>query len=72
MSVRFRSSTLGLRANLHYWYDARKGFKGKRPFTSSNAVRLIGEIWRGSADLSRIGDTVEYRLRKTTLGRSVK
>ncbi len=63
-SMRFRSSTLGLRASLQYWYDARKGFKGEKPFMSSRAVRFVGRVWRGVTDLLRIGDTVEYRLVK--------
>ncbi len=63
-SMRFRSSTLGLRASLQYWYDARKGFKGEKPFMSSRAVRFVGRVWRGVTDLLRIGDTVEYRLGK--------
>jgi len=72
LSMRFRSSTLGLRASLQYWYDDRMGFKGNRPFMSSKAVRLIGKIWRGTTDLFRLGDTVEYRLGKMAPGRSVE
>ena len=72
LSMRFRSSTLGLRASLQYWYDERKGFKGDRPFMSSRAVRLVGKIWRGGTDLFRLGDTVEYRLGKIASRRSVK
>lgn len=72
LSMRFRSSTLGLRASLQYWYDAQKGFKGDRPFMASRAIRLIGKIWRGVTDILRIGDTVEYRLGKIASGRSEK
>lgn len=72
LSTRFRSSTLGLRASLQYWYDDRTGFKGNRPFMSSKTVRLVGKIWRGATDLFRLGDTVEYRLGKMASGRSVK
>lgn len=72
LSLRFRSSTLGLRASLQYWYDDRTGFKGNRPFMSSKAVRLVGKIWRGATDLFRLGDTVEYRLGKMASGRSAK
>jgi 2-polyprenyl-3-methyl-5-hydroxy-6-metoxy-1,4-benzoquinol methylase len=65
LSMRFRSSTLGLRASLQCWYDDRKGFKGSRPFMSSKSVRLVGKVWRGATDLFRVGDTVEYRLQKS-------
>jgi SAM-dependent methyltransferase len=64
LSVRFRSSTLGLRASLQYWYDDRKGFKGDRPFMSSKGIRLAAKIWRAATDLLRLGDTVEYQLGK--------
>lgn len=72
LSTRFRSSTLGLRASLQYWYNDRKGFKGDRPFMSSKAVRLAGRVWRGPTDLFRIGDTVEYRLGKMASERLIK
>jgi len=71
LSMRFRSSTRGLRASLQYWYDERKGFKGDRPFMSSKAVRLVGKIWRRTTDLLRLGDMVEYRLVKMVSGRSM-
>jgi SAM-dependent methyltransferase len=66
LSMRFRSSTLGLRASLQYWYDDRMGLKGDRPFLSSKAVRLIAKTWRGVTDLIRLGDIVEYRFAKMT------
>lgn len=72
LSMRFRSSTRGLRGSLQYWYDDRKGFKGDKPFMSSKAVRLGGKIWRRITDLLRLGDTVEYRLGKKASVRSVK
>jgi SAM-dependent methyltransferase len=72
LSMRFRSSTRGLRGSLQYWYDDRKGFKGDRPFMSNKTVRLVGKIWRGATDLFRLGDTVEYRLGKMASGRSTR
>jgi 2-polyprenyl-3-methyl-5-hydroxy-6-metoxy-1,4-benzoquinol methylase len=72
LSMRFRSSTRGLRGSLQYWYDDRKGFKGNKPFMSSKTVRLVGKIWRRATDLFRLGDTVEYRLGKMASGRSTK
>jgi hypothetical protein len=67
VSVRFRSSTLGLRASLQYWYDDRVGFKGRKPFLSSRGLRMIAKIWRRTTDLLRLGDAVEYRLAKSGL-----
>jgi predicted SAM-dependent methyltransferase len=64
LSMRFRSSTLGFRTSLQYWYDERKGSRGERPFRSSKTLRLIGKIWRKATDLFHVGDTVEYRLGK--------
>jgi 2-polyprenyl-3-methyl-5-hydroxy-6-metoxy-1,4-benzoquinol methylase len=72
LSTRFRSSTLGLRGSLQYWYDDRTGFEGNRSFMSSKAVRLVGRIWRKVTDLFRLGDTVEYRFCKKASVRSVK
>jgi 2-polyprenyl-3-methyl-5-hydroxy-6-metoxy-1,4-benzoquinol methylase len=72
LSMRFRSSTLGLRASLQYWYDDRKGFKGDSPFLSSKAIRLIGKIWRQATDLFHFGDTVEYRFGKVASCRLMK
>jgi SAM-dependent methyltransferase len=66
LSTRFRSSTLGLRASLQYWYDDRRGFRGDSPFRSSTVVRSAGKIWRTAMDLIRLGDTVEYTLAKDT------
>ena len=71
LSMRFRSSTRGLRASLQYWYDDRKGFEANRPFMSSKALRLVGKIWRRITDLLHLGDTVEYRLVKMVSGRSM-
>ena len=67
-SMRFRSSTLGLRASLQYWYDDQKGSKGDRPFLSNRALRMVSRIWRRLTDLLRLGDTVEYRLGKRAPG----
>jgi SAM-dependent methyltransferase len=64
LSMRFRSSTLGLRASLQYWYDAHKGLKGQQPFMSSKTIRLFGKVWRTLTDIFRMGDTVEFRLGK--------
>jgi len=72
LSTRYRSSTLGLRASLQYWYDDRKGFKGGRPFLSSRALRLFGKVWRRATDLLHLGDTMEYTLGKIGSGRSLK
>jgi len=66
LSARFRSSTLGLRASLQYWYDDRRGFRGESPFKSSTVVRSAGKIWRTAMDVLRMGDTVEYTLTKDT------
>jgi SAM-dependent methyltransferase len=71
LSMRFRSSTRGLRASLQYWYDDRKGFEANRPLMSSKALRLVGKIWRRITDLLHLGDTVEYRLVKMVSGRSM-
>jgi len=71
LSTRFRSSTLGFRGSLQYWYDDRTGFKENRPFISSKAVRLVGRIWRKATDLFHLGDTVEYKLGKMASVRSV-
>ena len=70
LSRRFRSSTLGLRASLQYWYDEQKGSRGKGPFLSSQPLRLIGKAWRRTTDLFHLGDTVEYTLRKMASDRS--
>jgi len=70
LSTRFRSSTLGLRASLQYWYDDRKGVRGKDPFMSSRGVRWAGRIWRMGTDLLHLGDTVEYTLVKDARIRS--
>lgn len=72
LSMRFRSSTLGLRASLQYWYNDRKGYTGNGPFLSSKAVRFIAKIWRRATDRFRLGDTVEYRFGKATSGRLMK
>jgi hypothetical protein len=66
LSTRFRSSTLGLRASLQYWYDDRSGMRGRSPFMSSRGIRWAGRIWRTAADALHLGDTVEYTLGKDT------
>jgi 2-polyprenyl-3-methyl-5-hydroxy-6-metoxy-1,4-benzoquinol methylase len=70
LSVRFRSSTLGFRGSLQYWYDDWRGKKGTYPFMTNRGIRLAGKVWRGATDLVRLGDTAEYKLRKAVFERS--